>query len=345
MDEEKKNKEEEKPPVDLKSIEGVEVFAVGTWNGDEYTESDLDEMVKAFEENKETLKPFLKLGHDDGQKLVQSDGFPAAGWVSNLKRVGEKLVADFENIPSKIYELIERGAYKKVSSEIYWNIKLKDKVYNKFLSAVSLLGADLPAVSSLSDILSLYSIEKKTDIAQTNESAILKHYEFPSRGAKDMELEKKVEELTKELEAKQAEIKKFSQDQETKENEIKTLTEKVEKFSQDLAQEAAKRQDAELERFIDSLETVTPAMRPYVKELLGETKKEYSIKEKTYTKAQLLEEVLKLHSESSVNLKEGSEEGEAKDDAAAVEAKIEKYMSEHKCSYTTAYKEVMRGAN
>jgi hypothetical protein len=55
--------------LDVPDIKGVEIFAVGTWNGDVFTSQDLDEMVLAFDANKATLRPFLKLGHNEEQTL------------------------------------------------------------------------------------------------------------------------------------------------------------------------------------------------------------------------------------------------------------------------------------
>ena len=99
----------------LSNIKGVEVFSVGTWNGQTFTEQDLDKMVESFKETSATVRPFLKLGHDDDQKLLQKEGLPAAGWVGSLYRKGGKLLADFVDIPKKIMELIENKAYRKVA--------------------------------------------------------------------------------------------------------------------------------------------------------------------------------------------------------------------------------------
>jgi hypothetical protein len=90
---------------------------------------------------------------------LQEDGYPAAGWVSSLKKVGNKLLASFVGVPKKIAELIEAGAYKKVSSEIYTAYEIAGKKYGKALKAVSLLGADIPAVKTLNDIVAQYSDE------------------------------------------------------------------------------------------------------------------------------------------------------------------------------------------
>jgi hypothetical protein len=114
-------------------------------------------MVSAFNQLSEHVRPPLKLGHTDEQKLLQKDGLPAAGWVGRLYRQGARLLADFVDLPEKIYELIKLKAYRNVSSEIYWDVSIGEKKFKRMLSGVALLGADTPAVMNLSDILALYS--------------------------------------------------------------------------------------------------------------------------------------------------------------------------------------------
>ena len=142
-----------------KKLTGVEVLAVGTWKGDDYTTEILDGMVAAFNELKGRIDPPGKLGHDDGQKLAQADGYPAIGWVDNLYRDGEKLKADFRDVPAKVADLIEAKAYDKISSEVYFDREFDGKVYPHILTAVSFLGADAPAVKdikSISDVAEWY---------------------------------------------------------------------------------------------------------------------------------------------------------------------------------------------
>lgn len=134
-----------------KTLKDQEIFSVGTWNNDPYTEADLDSMVSAF--NSVHPKVPLKLGHDDSQKWFgQKDGAPALGWVENLRRLGTKLVADFVNVPNVIVDLIGKKAYRSKSSEIYWNLKDQGTIWPRVLKAVSLLGADIPAVSNLNEL-------------------------------------------------------------------------------------------------------------------------------------------------------------------------------------------------
>lgn len=319
---------------DGKSIAAVEVFAAGEWNGDYYSTDDLDEMVKAYEENKQTLKPALKLGHDEEQKLLQRDGYPAAGWVENLRRVGDKLVADFKQVPSKIYDAIKKGAYKKVSSEIYWDIKLGEKSYKRFLSAVSLLGVDLPAVSSLSDILQLYRLESFKTYA--DKESIVKTYQHQpkkdvvmAKTEKEIELELKLQELSKNLQAKETELKEFSHQQ----AKLKEYENKLQKL--------------ELENQIDKIEGMTASIKPYALALLGEKKKTYEFEDKKQmSAAEVLQEIMKLiKATAGVNMAEETEEPETKSEMQAQESAINEYMTKNKVSYTQAYKAVLRGAN
>ena len=156
-----------KEKLETVDIEDVEILAPGTWHSSTgvttFEDKDLDEIVTSFKEikgNKEiNYEPPVKLGHSARQKLLQEDGYPAAGWVSSLKKVGNKLLASFVGVPKKIAELIEAGAYKKVSSEIYTAYEIGGKKYGKALKAVSLLGADIPAVKTLNDIVAQYSDE------------------------------------------------------------------------------------------------------------------------------------------------------------------------------------------
>ena len=336
-----------------KSISGVEVFAVGTWNGDEYTAEDLDEMVRAFEENKAKLRPFLKLGHDPDQKLLQNDGLPAAGWVSDLKRVGDKLVADFSNIPKKIFELLKNGAYRKVSSEIYWNIKVGANTYRRFLSGVALLGSDLPALGGLDDILELYSkqdLESLKIYSKNKEYESIKSYDFSNdhkRKEKEMSDNAKLE---AKLEARDEQIKKYEAADKARETADKEAAKKLEEleasnkqFKADSEKDKAAKEKAETEKFIEGLQ-VSKSMSPILFALLGEDKKEYKIEKKEFSKQDLVSELLKLHSANEdVNLDEDSDEGEKQDKSeVASEAKIQKYMTDNKVEYRAAYSAVMK---
>ena len=183
-------------------INNVEIFATGVHNGDKFTDKDLEEMVRSFEEIKPTLKPFLKLGHDEDQELVQTDGMPAIGWIERLRKVGSKLVADFVRVPKKIYELIKIGAYRRISSEIFFNMKIGDKTFPRALRAVALLGADTPAVQNLDDIIALF--KKQNEVVAYKTECEVKTYEFENNKKEDVNM---TAEEIKKLEEENAALK------------------------------------------------------------------------------------------------------------------------------------------
>jgi hypothetical protein len=156
-------KEDTKKTFDIK---GKEVFSAGNWKKDKYTEQDLDAMIEAF--NKLDFKPALKLHHEknDENDITTEVNLlnPALGYVSNLYRKGKKLLADFSGIPKKVYEAIQNKAYNRVSSEIAWNFKRNGKTFKRALCAVSLLGADIPAVADLETLNGLYSYSEDDEL-------------------------------------------------------------------------------------------------------------------------------------------------------------------------------------
>lgn len=138
------------------NLNGIEIFAEGKWNGDNYTIADLDAMVSAFDGV--GFEPPLKLGHNAAQeKQIMADGQPALGWVGRIYREGATLLADFKNVPQQLYDAIKRGNYKNISAEIYWNYTSNGKQWPRVLRAVALLGADIPAVTGLASITGLYA--------------------------------------------------------------------------------------------------------------------------------------------------------------------------------------------
>lgn len=95
----------------------------------------------------------LKFGHNSEQPLT--DGQPALGWVSHVYREGKKLLADFVDMPSVVYDAIKKGIYKFVSVELLGDVTADTRVIPWVLDAVALLGADPPAVGNLKDLQQL----------------------------------------------------------------------------------------------------------------------------------------------------------------------------------------------
>ena len=152
--------EPKKEPMKLetKEMRDVEIFQAGTWKGREYSEADIDEAIGNFK--KGALEPYINLNHDDdlSKRVTKDLKVASLGFVSGLRRVGDKLLADFKQVPKVIAELIQAGALKKRSVE--WWSKYKHangEFMNNVLEAVTFHGADgVPAVNTLADIANLY---------------------------------------------------------------------------------------------------------------------------------------------------------------------------------------------
>ena len=138
----------------------VEVFAAGHHAGVDFTDAHLDQIVTNFNRLREYVKPPVKLGHSDNQILSgQTDGDPALGWVSGLRRQGGKLLASVRAIPTVLRDAIRAGLYRRVSSELYpkwegtsWEGNLHTGTTGPVLSAVAFLGAQVPEVKNLEDL-------------------------------------------------------------------------------------------------------------------------------------------------------------------------------------------------
>lgn len=142
-----------KPPAGRTRRITAEIFSAGTWNGETFTAEDLAEIADNFRRLQAHLQPPLKFGHDEGQTLLgQADGDPALGWVEALQVDGDRLVATFAGVPPVVEEAIRAGRYRKVSAELYLDVRHRGRRLGKALKAVALLGADLPAVTNLQDL-------------------------------------------------------------------------------------------------------------------------------------------------------------------------------------------------
>lgn len=228
---------EQKLQLKTVDIEGVEIFATGRWNGRRFTEQDLDNIVQAFKETKDLLKPYVKLGHSEDQKLLRDDELPAAGWIENLRRVGSKLLADFKRVPLKVKELMDIGAYRTRSAELYPNINLGGKTYPLALKAVALLGSATAAVGSLADIVKLYVKQFEPALA-FSAGVEAEVYNFGQAKEDDSMTLEELRQQHEELERKYSESKARIS---TLEAELKLVKEgDVEKLKQDFSQSQAK---------------------------------------------------------------------------------------------------------
>ncbi len=145
---------------ELFNIDDKEICRVGKWRDNKgeivnITAKMLKESVKAFDEGVGAAADGVPLRIGDHKKIYDMAG----GWVKSLKKVGNSLFASFKDIPKLIKELIDKKAYKNLSSGFlndYVDLNTK-KVYPFVLNHIALLGAKIPAVKELKDWGSFYS--------------------------------------------------------------------------------------------------------------------------------------------------------------------------------------------
>jgi len=88
--------------------------------------------------------------HEAPVTLDHAQSGPALGWVDSVQRVGDRLVAKLHDLNPAFTDLVKQGAFKKRSVELYPAATHSGRPY---LKAVSFLGAAVPAVKGLRDVL------------------------------------------------------------------------------------------------------------------------------------------------------------------------------------------------
>lgn len=145
---------------DLRTIRGVEMLKVGTWDahttsGEPWTVTAAD-LLSAVEAYKAGLMlPVVKIGHRD----QRFDGEPAMGTVTNLRLSGngKTLLGDFAGVPARLAAILA-SAYPHRSVEALVNYEQDGKTWPLVIEAVALLGAAAPAVKGLADVGNLYGV-------------------------------------------------------------------------------------------------------------------------------------------------------------------------------------------
>lgn len=144
---------------ELKEIPEMEIFRIGTHNGDSFTEKDLEDIVQNFKSLKGELRPKLKITHSDEQQSLA--GLASYGDVVDvfLKKVDDgsrRLFARITRVPVEVYDWIKDGRFAERSIEIYPEFKLGTKdespTYHNVLKAIALLGSQMPAVTGMAPI-------------------------------------------------------------------------------------------------------------------------------------------------------------------------------------------------
>ena len=316
----------------------AEVFSVGTWNGDKYSEADLDDMIKNFDLLKNEIKPPVKLGHNEKQT---QDGQPALGWVSKLKRVGDKVIATLSSVPDIVHKALQSGRYKRVSSEIYWNYKSGENIFKRVLAGVALLGADIPAVTNLEDLGAFLS--QSTDTGSFDKIAA---YSFDVDNAGTIQKfkeEKQMDELKKKYET---DIKIEKDAKEAAEKEARDYKDQLDTIKKAEAEKAKETEGENLKSFCETMVEagkMTPVGRDII---LEDGKHSYTEDGKIIIDAEKFQKYVETHGKI-LDVSEVGNKGGKKDDEKYATAneelagKAQKYSVEKKVDYSTAIQAVL----
>jgi hypothetical protein len=81
----------------------------------------------------------------------------AHGWVEKLWRIGDRLKARIKQVPARLAELIQSGACKQKSIEVWPEFETTDgQKRGAALEAILMFGRGLPAVHDLDDAVAVY---------------------------------------------------------------------------------------------------------------------------------------------------------------------------------------------
>lgn len=145
--------------LDTCELKDVEIFEAGTWKGMKFTVEDVDRIIENFRAG--VLEPYVNIDHSPEATAEFKEAFKAQslGFVSDLRRNGKKLVADFKQVPRLLGELIQAGPLKKKSVELWKSFKsASGQLFDNVLEAVTFTGK-VPAVNTLSEYVALFKQE------------------------------------------------------------------------------------------------------------------------------------------------------------------------------------------
>lgn len=255
-------------------LTGREIFATGKWNGIEFSEEDLDDIVSNFQKLFEKHKVPLKFGHNDEQGIT--DGQPAIGWVERVYRQGKKLLADFADVPQVVVDAIKNRLYRTTSVELLFNVDNDGRKFNHVLDAVALLGADQPAVSGLADLNTLLAtraefsggrrevFRRTTQVKEEGDDMPIKEEDFKELQESFKRVEKKLDEKDEKLAALEKDNKELKDENAKFAREKKEREESAKKEKVELARKSVKEV---LNKAVED-KNMTPAVRDtYAKQL------------------------------------------------------------------------------
>lgn len=344
---------------DTYDVDAVEIFMTGTWNGIKYNEDDIEDMIKAFNEGVISRDGVpLKLGHTDKQKMLQSDGLPAAGWVKGLRRHGAKLVADFKSIPRVIKELIASKAYRNVSIEVYHDYKdpLLNKLFRRVLCGVALLGADLPAVKGLAGFNNFYTADDGSELSlmtfsvqdgeikRDPDNGITDDTTDPedSINKEDTKMDEKLtEKMQADITSLTEQVTSLTAERDAAKAEVDAYKGQVEAYKAQETKAAELAKDAEINAFIEQLVTdgkVLPAQRDVFAQVLR-TAEDVDAKK---TELNGLPKVIEFK-EKSEHMEPTKTEDTETETGVDLHKKAVKYAADNKVSFEEALYKVSGG--
>ncbi len=226
-----------------KIIKNVEIFKAGTFKGVQFKKSAIDKMVANFHYLKSfDIVPFVPVRADHpggffgGGDVIDKVG----GYISDLKRVGTKLVAEFRITEQKMLNKITNGTYVNRSAEIGTYVDNDNQIFTPTLFGVAFV--DLPAVEKLSPVFS-FSKDKRNLIN-------LNKINMPKKKVKKLSIEPVSKKEKKEKTSKKVVLKK----------EKKSFDDLFPKEAKELEALRSKQLDNYLDKLIDAGK-ITPSMK------------------------------------------------------------------------------------
>ncbi len=127
-----------------------------------FTGEDLDSAEKSWQElGDSVVSAPIRLGtHDEKGQIKLSSG-AVAGWATNVRRSGDKLLADIRKVPKQVADLMRAGQFRKRSAGLHHNFEWDGKQYPWLLDHVAFLGDKAPAIRTLNDVIALYSEQER----------------------------------------------------------------------------------------------------------------------------------------------------------------------------------------
>lgn len=193
----------------------IEVFKTGEHKDSkgrvrEYNTGDLDRIVDLYDPSNHEAP--LVVGHPD-------QSAPAYGWVEDIKRQGEKLLAKCKQVMPAFEQAVKDGRFKKRSISVHPKFGLRH---------IGFLGSMAPAVKGLADIQFNSSKDDEAIVVELD----IQQFSDEAKEVYSMT----IEELKKQLAEKDKEIQSFSEQLQTKDTKIAELEQELEKQSATSAQ-------------------------------------------------------------------------------------------------------------